>query len=157
MIYLNDKQPNQEQEKELERLMRLQADFENATKRMQKERLELAMYANQDLICQLLPIIDNFHHAITTIKDGPDTESIKKGLLLIQKEFEDILTKNGLTRIKSVGEKFDPHFHEAIEFIETDQHPEGIIIEEIRPGYMLNERLIRPAVVGIAKKKEEKK
>lgn len=151
---MKDNQPENDREKEsLERLMRLQADFENATKRLHKERAEIITYATQDLICQLLPIIDNFHHAIITIKDALDTESIKRGLLLIQKEFEDILTKNGLTRIKSIGEKFDPHLHEAIEYIETEEHPEGVVIEEIRPGYMLNERLIRPAVVGVSKMK----
>lgn len=139
-----------------ERLLRLRADFENARKRMAKEKQELIKYANEDLIYKFLPVIDNFERAVACAEASQNTKSILEGIELIQKQMNGILANYGLRQIPSVGEKFDPNKHEAIMKVESDLHSEDTVVEELQKGYTLNERVIRPAVVKVSKKPQQK-
>lgn len=132
------------------RLLRSLADFENYKKRVQNEKEALAKFANETLICEMLPILDNFGRALTEAEKQGGHEEIIKGLLLIEKQMEDVLKKFGVCEVEAEGKKFDPHFHEAIQKIDSEK-PENTIIEVMQKGYMLNGRLIRPAMVIISK------
>ncbi|OGC04687.1 nucleotide exchange factor GrpE [candidate division WOR-1 bacterium RIFOXYA12_FULL_43_27] len=142
------------------RLLRALADFENYKKRVQNEKEALAKFANETLILDMLPILDNFGRALAEAEKqgGPASplaqqgghEEIIKGLLLVEKQMEDALKKFGVCEVEAEGKMFDPHFHEAIQKIESDK-PENTIIEVMQKGYTLNGRLIRPAMVIISK------
>ena len=138
------KQENQEEkskeEKYLEQLQRLQAEFENYQKRTDKEKQEILKNANQDLIIQLLGILDNFELALKHTTD--------KGIEMIYSELYSILEKQGLKKIKAEG-KFDPELHEVL--IQEEGKKDGIILEEFQKGYTLNDKLIRPSKVKISK------
>lgn len=142
-------------DEQYDRLLRLQADFENAKKRMAKEKQDLIKYANEDLICEFLPVVDNFERALVHAEGSQNTRSIVEGIKLIQKQMNEVLANYGLRQIPSVGEKFDPNKHEAIMKVESDQHLEDTVVEELQKGYTLNERVIRAAVVKVAVKKKE--
>ncbi len=138
--------------------LRALAEYENLKKRAEREKSEFVKFSNQFLIAELFPIMDSFDSAINSIEKSNDKESFLKGLHMLQKEFHRVLEVNGLKKIKSVGEKFDPGLHQAEEEVCTDKFPAGVIAEEIRSGYTLNEGLLRPAVVKVSKgKKEEEK
>jgi len=137
-----------------DKLLRLGAEFENARKRMHKEKEEIIRFANHELITEILPIIDDFDRLLEGLANKQIDENILEGIKMIQKRLYDVLNKNGLTRMKVVGEKFDPTKHEALMTIETDEHPEDTIVEEIRSGYFLYDKVLRPAVVKVAKKKD---
>jgi len=138
--------------------IRALADYDNLKKRAQKEKQDFLKFANQFLIVELFPIMDSFDSAILSIEKSNDKESFLKGIKMLQKEFHRVLEVNGLKRIKSIGEKFDPNMHQAEEEVVTDKYPEGFVAEEIRSGYTLSDRLLRPAIVKVSKKKnrEEK-
>jgi len=158
---------SEEQTKELEdRLLRLAAEFDNYKKRMAKEFGYLIKNANENLILQLLDTLDNFQRALDSApakggisnKTSDDYESFHKGVELIYNHLKEILTKEGLKEIEALGKPFDPNFHEAVTQAESDKYDEGIIIDEISKGYMLNDRLLRASkvVVSKGKGKEEK-
>lgn len=151
---------SEEQTKELEdRLLRLAAEFDNYKKRMAKEFGYLIKNANENLILQLLDTLDNFQRALDSAKTSDDYESFHKGVELIYNHMKEILTKEGLKEIEALGKPFDPNFHEAVTQAESDEYDEGIIIEEISRGYMLNDRLLRASKVVVSKGKprEEEK
>ena len=131
--------------------LRALADYDNLKKRVEREKSEYVRFSNQLLIAELFPIMDSFDTAINAVENSNDKESFLKGLKMLQGEFHRILEVNGLKKIKTVGEKFDPNFHEASEEVESDKFPEGITVEEVRSGYTLNDRLLRPAVVKVSK------
>ena len=135
--------------------LRAVAEYDNLKKRVEKEKTETIRFSNQFLIIELFPIMDSFDSAISSIESSNDKKSFLKGIKMLQSEFHRILEVNGLKRIKSVGEKFDPNFHEAQEEICTDKFPVSIVAEEIRSGYTLNDRLLRPALVKVSKGTEE--
>ena len=150
---------SEEQTKELEdRLLRLAADFDNYKKRMAKEFGYLIKNANENLILQLLDTLDNFQRALNSAKTSNDYENFHKGVVLIYNHMKEILTKEGLKEIESIGKPFDPNFHEAVTQAESDKYDEGIIMDEISKGYMLNDRLLRASKVAVSKgkPKEEK-
>jgi len=134
----------------LNRLKYLQADFENFQKRMQKERNEAINYGNQNIIIALLPIIDELELAIEAGLNDDKKNIIVKGIEMTFKKMYDILEKEGLKRIHSIGKHFDPNKHEAIEKVTTKDYKEGMVIEEIRKGFMFKERVIRPSLVKVA-------
>lgn len=145
---------SEEQTKELEdRLLRLAAEFDNYKKRMAKEFGYLIKNANENLILQLLDTLDNFQRALDSAKTSDDYESFHKGVELIHNHMKEILTKEGLKEIEALGKPFDPNFHEAVTQAESDKHDEGIIIDEISKGYMLNDRLLRASKVVVSKGK----
>ncbi len=139
-------------------LMRMQADFENYKKREEKKKKEFMEYAKQDLICQLLSVIDNLERAASyTQNKEHQPETIEEGIKGTLKEFRSILEKEGLKPVKAVGEKFDPHCHEAIMQVESEQYPEDTVMEEISKGYYLKSKIIRPSLVKVSKGEPEKK
>ncbi len=145
---------SEEQTKELEdRLLRLAAEFDNYKKRMAKEFGYLIKNANENLMLQLLDTLDNFQRALDSAKTSNDYENFHKGVELIYTHMKEILTKEGLKEIEALGKPFDPNFHEAVTQVESDEHDEGIIIDEISKGYMLNDRLLRASKVVVSKGK----
>lgn len=141
--------------KELEdQYLRLRADFDNFRKRNQAEREELVKFANELLVTSLLPVLDNFNRAMTTLDEldvSPELDKVVKGIALVHRQLEDIMGKAGLTKIGSVGKNFDPFYHEAALDKKTDQAAEGTVLEEIQAGYSYNGKVIRPAMVVVAK------
>jgi len=134
----------------LERLARLQAEFDNYRKRAAKENSEYRDYAVSDAARTLLPVVDSFALALKNSAAKP--EDLRKGVELIFKQFQDVLQKLNVERIPAQGEPFDPRVHEAIEMVETDAAPDHHVLEELQPGYRIKGRLLRPAMVRVAKK-----
>jgi len=132
----------------LDRLARLQADFENARKRATREQQDFRDYALADAIKALLPTLDSFERALQLSRN--DKSELRSGVELIYKQLQDSLTKLGLRPIPAKGEPFDPRLHEAIEMVETGEAPDHQILEELQRGYKLKDRLLRPAMVKIA-------
>ena len=133
-----------------ERLARLQAEFDNYRKRAAKENSEYRDYAVSDAARTLLPVVDSFALALKNSAAKP--EDLRKGVELIFKQFQDVLQKLNVERIPAQGEPFDPRVHEAIEMVETDAAPDHHVLEELQPGYRIKGRLLRPAMVRVAKK-----
>jgi molecular chaperone GrpE len=132
----------------LDRLARAQAEFENARRRAAKEQQEFRDYAAADVIKSLLPVVDSFERALQVNADPGDFRS---GVELIYKQLQDVLAKLGVQAIPAKGQPFDPRLHEAIEMVETSDAPDHQVIEELQRGYKLKDRLLRPAMVKVAK------
>jgi molecular chaperone GrpE len=133
----------------VDRLARLQAEFENARKRATREQQDFREYAAADTVKTLLPILDSFERAL---KIGAKEKSeFHSGVELIYKQLQDALSKTGLRTIPAVGQPFDPHVHEAIEMVDTTQAPDHQVLEELQHGYKLKDRLLRPAMVRVAR------
>jgi molecular chaperone GrpE len=137
-----------------ERLLRVTADFENFKKRAARERTEAIQFANTALLQKLLPVIDNFEmaQAAAQTAQGDKLASLQTGIVMIQQQLKGALAEAGLEEMDASGKQFDPTFHEAVSQQETDQVPEGQVIQQIRKGYKLRDRLLRPAAVIVAKK-----
>ncbi|HEY2498735.1 MAG TPA: nucleotide exchange factor GrpE [Candidatus Angelobacter sp.] len=133
-----------------ERLARLQAEFDNYRKRSAKENADFRDFAVSDAARALLPVIDSFTLALKNSAAKP--EDLRKGVELIFKQLQDVLQKLNIERIPAQGEPFDPRVHEAIEMVETDAAPDHHVLEELQPGYRIKGRLLRPAMVRVAKK-----
>lgn len=132
----------------LDRLARAQAEFDNARKRAAKEQKDFRDFAMVDTIKSLLPVIDNFERALQSKSDPAD---FRAGVELIYKQLRDVLTKLGVQPIEAKGQQFDPHVHEAIEMVETAEAADHEVLEEWQRGYKFKERLLRPAMVKVAK------
>jgi molecular chaperone GrpE len=131
-----------------DRLARLQADFENQRKRIAKEQADYKDYAVADAITALLPIVDSFDRAIKT--GGGSADDFRSGVELINRQFHDALGKLGVQPIEAQGALFDPHLHQAVQMVETDEVPDHHVLEELQRGYKLKDRLLRPAMVRVA-------
>jgi molecular chaperone GrpE len=132
-----------------DRLLRQAADFDNYRKRVDRERKDSAQYAAVDFVQDLLPVIDDFERALQT--GAPGAESYRQGLEIIHRALIDMLRKRGVTPIEAVGTDFDPQVHQAVSYEEAPDRRDGEVIEEFRRGYQLGDRLIRPAMVKVAK------
>jgi molecular chaperone GrpE len=134
----------------LDRLARLQAEFDNARKRAVREQQEFREYAAADVIKNFLPILDSFERAL---KAGGDSNSneFRNGIELIYRQFQDALQKIGVQPIVSVGQAFDPRVHEAVEMVDTTEVPDHHVLDELQRGYKYKERLLRPAMVRVAR------
>jgi len=141
----------------LGRLERLQADFENYKKRQEKNQKEFIEFANEGLINNLLSVIDNLERALDSTENEKNTKAIKEGIKNTLKAFCNILKKEGVTPMKSVGHRFDPYRHEAVMKTETDKHFEDIVTEEFQKGYYIKSKVLRPAMVKVAVSIKEKK
>lgn len=136
-----------------DKLLRQTADFENYKKRIAREKLEATKYANESLLQKLIPIVDNFEAALAaTPAQGGSAESLITGVNMIYTQFKSTLADAGLEEIDAVNKPFDPNFHEAVSQQETADAPEGQVVQQLRKGYKLRDRLIRPATVVVAKK-----
>jgi len=132
----------------LDRLARMQAEFENARRRTVKEQQEFRDYAAADAIKSLLPVLDSFERALQVKSDAAE---FRNGVDLIYKQLQTALGKLSLQPVAAKGEPFDPHYHEAIEMVETTDAPDHQVIEELQRGYKLKDRLLRPAMVKVAR------
>ena len=139
-----------------DRLLRLQADFDNYKKRLEKDKLEFIKFSNEEIIAQILTIIDDFERAVEAGKTKHDFDVLYKGIEMIHNDFKEFLKEKGLKEIEAKGKPFNPYEHEAMMQEETDKHPEDHVVEELQKGYTLNGRVIRPAKVKVAKKPEKK-
>jgi len=135
-----------ERDQLVDRLARLQAEFENARKRAERERIEFRDYATGMVVEQFLPVLDNFELAL---KSTGTTEQLRAGVELIVKQMEDILRQLQVQPVASVGSEFDPRHHEAMGSVERVDMPDQHVAEEIRRGYKLREKLLRPALVRV--------
>jgi molecular chaperone GrpE len=133
----------------IDRLARLQAEFENARKRTAREQQDFREYAMTDAVKALLPTLDSFERALQV--GAAEKSEFHSGIELIYKQLQDALTKLGLRAIPAQGEPFDPHLHEAIEMVETTDAPDHQILEELQRGYKLKDRLLRPSMVKVAR------
>ena len=132
----------------LDRLARAQAEFENSRRRAAKEQQDFRDYATMDSIKVLLPVLDSFERALQVKSEAAD---FRNGIELIYKQMQDALAKLGVTPISAKGQPFDPRYHEAIEMVETTDAPDHAVIEELQRGYKYKDRLLRPAMVKVAK------
>ncbi len=139
-----------------EQYVRLYAEFENFRKRAQKEKEENLRFGHERVIKELLPILDNLEKALEHAKTDADKESLVKGVELVLKQFMSALEAFGLKPVRSVGQPFDPHHHEAMGHEESEEHEPHTVVQEYRRGYKLHDRLIRPSLVTVAKPPEEK-
>lgn len=130
------------------------ADTENARKRLQKERDEIIHYTRRDLLLDFLSPIDHMENALKyTDEASNEVKHWAAGFKMILNQFKDVLVNSGIRPIDSKGKPFDPHFHEAIEMVETTEHPPGIVVEENIRGYTIGEKVLRPARVKVSKTK----
>ena len=132
----------------LDRLARTQAEFDNARKRATKEQQDFRDYALADTIKTIIPVLDSFDRAL---KASPEKSEFHIGVELIHKQLQDALAKLGVRQISARGEPFDPRFHEAVEMVETTDAEDHHVLEELQPGYKLKDRLLRPAMVRVAR------
>ncbi|SDM87530.1 molecular chaperone GrpE [Paenibacillus sp. yr247] len=137
-------------EENYQRLLRVQADFDNFRRRARAEKEDFAKYASLKLIEQLLPIVDNFDRALSSSKETKDFEALVKGLDMTYRGMDQLLTAEGLKPIESVGQPFNPEFHQAVMQVESEEHEEGIVVEELQKGYILKDKVIRPAMVKVS-------
>lgn len=137
-----------------DRLLRKQAEFENYRKRMDREKSEFMQFASADLIKELLNALDSFELALKNAATQTEGQNTLRGFELIYKQLQDTLVRFGLKPIEAKGKKFDPHFHQAVSTEAANDIEENTVIEEMRKGYLLNGRLLRPAMVSVAAKKD---
>ncbi len=133
-----------------DRVLRSAADFENAKKRLAKERDDFVKFAQESLIRETLPVLDNFERALShagEIKDA-SAKNVVSGIQMVFKQLTEILKTQGLKRLQTIGQKYDPHQHEALGYV-YEKGPEDEIVDEIEPGYMLHDRLLRAAKVRV--------
>lgn len=133
----------------LDRVARMQADFDNARKRAAREQQEYREYALADAVKTILPILDSFDRALQT--SNPEAAEFRSGIELINKQLHDALVKLGLRPIPAKGEPFDPHLHQAIEMVDTEVEKDQHVLDELQRGYKLKDRLLRPAMVRVAR------
>lgn len=142
--------------KELEEQMaRLQADFTNFKKRVEKDRLQTVQDARADLAVQLLPVIDNFDRAAEHVPEAVSQDPWYAGIEGIRKQFADLLAELGIERIESVGQPFDPELHEALGHEPSDEHDKDVVSKEFEAGYKMGEKVVRPAKVQVSSGKKE--
>ena len=136
-----------------DRLLRNTADFENYKKRAARERQDAVKFANEGLIQKLIPVMDNFEAALNSLQatGGDGAQSLVTGVSMIYQQLKSVLTEAGLEDIESQGKPFDPNIHEAVSQVESTEIPEGHVVQQLRKGYRLRERLMRPATVIVAK------
>jgi len=134
-----------------ERTTRAAADLENYRKRAQKEKEEVQRFGSEKLLKDLLPVLDNLDRALDAASKSPDIDSFLKGVAMTRKSFEDALGRHGVKPFSAKGQPFDPRMHEAIQQVETAEVPAGHVAHEVVRGFFLNERLVRPAMVVVAR------
>lgn len=148
------KEKEQEAKELYDRWLRLSAEVENYKKRMEKEKGELYKFANENIIKDLLPVLDNLERALEHGKESDNFKALLEGVELTHKALLTVLEKYGVSRVEALGEAFDPTSHEAVMVQEDAQRPEGEVIAQMQMGYRLHNRLIRPAMVVVSKKPE---
>lgn len=133
--------------------MRTAADFDNFRKRARREVDDARRGGREDLLKDLLPVFDNLERAIQSAQRAQDVKAVAEGLSMVLKQFESTLGRIGIAKVTTTGTPFDPTVHEAIQQVETDDHPPGTVVAEVQPGYTQGEKLVRAAMVVVAKPK----
>ena len=134
-----------------QKLLRAHADFDNFRRRTRAEKEELQKYASIRVLENLLPVIDNFERALAASEDNQDFDALFKGLKMTYSQLMQVTEQEELRPIKAVGEPFNPEFHQAVMQVESDEHEEGIVVEELQKGYTLKDKVLRPAMVKVSK------
>jgi len=137
-----------------EKILYLQAEFENFKRLKNKEKQDVLKFGNETLVKELLPVMDNLERALDHASNTEDFKSIHDGVKIIANEFLKVLERAGIERVEALGKKFDPNFHEAFLQEEKDDMEPDTVVKEMQKGYILNGRLIRPSMVAISKKPE---
>ncbi|QOY36198.1 nucleotide exchange factor GrpE [Anaerobacillus isosaccharinicus] len=132
------------------RLLRMQADYDNFRRRTRLDMEAAAKYKAQSLIEELIPAIDNFDRALAVKVDSDDAKSLLQGMEMVYRQLTDALKNEGLETIHAVGQSFDPHYHQAVMQVESDEHEPNQVIEELQKGYKLKDRVIRPTMVKVS-------
>ena len=149
----NDLEVAQRQAKEsYDKFLRVYAEFENYKKRMEREKSDFLKYANEELIKELLPVIDNLDRAVGQARQNAEAQSLVEGVEMILRQIKEVMEKHGVKELQSLGEPFDPNVHEAMMHEIADEHDENTVIDELQKGYIFKDRLIRPALVKVSKK-----
>lgn len=136
-----------------EQWMRSAADFDNFRKRSRKELEDTRKAGREELLKDLLPVFDNLERAMTSAERATEVKPVSDGLKMVLRQFIDTLGRSGITKVPTVGQQFDPGLHEAIQQVETEEHQPGTVVAEVQPGYLQGDRLIRAAMVVVAKPK----
>ena len=163
----NDKKVTEETTEEKleatqEKLLRTMAEMENQRRRFEKEKKEAFEFGGFNFAAETLSLIDNIDRAITSfknddsLKNNKDLNKIIDGIEVVKKDLVSIFKKNGIEAIDCINKKFDPNFHQAMLEIDNNAKEPGTVVQEIQKGYMMKDRLLRPSLVGVAKKREEK-
>ncbi|RBW70495.1 nucleotide exchange factor GrpE [Bacillus taeanensis] len=132
------------------RLLRTQADFDNFRRRSRDEKAAAAKYRAKDLVESLLPVIDNFERALAVEVKDEQSKSVLQGMEMVYRQLKDALEKEGVEEINAVGESFDPHYHQAVMQVQSEDHESNTVIEVLQKGYQLKDRVIRPAMVKVS-------
>ena len=149
------KAKHDERDSYYDKYIRAHAEFENAKKRIEKEKGDFLKYANEGFIIDFLPIIDSLEISEKHIKEAKDFKAVQEGVDMIHLQIQKFLKDIGVERVKTAGEKFNPNLHEAVETVDLKDKEEGIIVEELKPGYTFNGKLLRPASVKIVKREKQ--
>ena len=136
-----------------DRLLRLHAEFENYKKRMVRERSEFVKFANEALILEFLPVLDSLERALATAGSAAEAQAVAEGLEIILRLFQTTLEKVGVKVIEALEREFDPNLHQAVAQVESPDGRDNIVMEEVRKGYLLEGRLLRPSMVKVSKVK----
>jgi molecular chaperone GrpE len=140
-----------ERNKLKDQLLRTAADFDNFRKRSKRDLEDAASRSREEILRELLPVIDNLERAVAAADSATDPKSVAEGVAMVLKQFEDVGSRIGVERIQSVGQRFDPQIHDAVQQIESEEHETGTIVAEVLPGYSLRGRLVRPSMVVVAR------
>ncbi|MGF1468510.1 MAG: nucleotide exchange factor GrpE [Sandaracinaceae bacterium] len=143
----------EERDRLKDQLLRTAADYDNFRKRSRKDVDMAERRGREDVVRELLPVIDNLERAVMATGEAPDVNAIREGVEMVLRQFEDASQKLGLEKVSAVGERFDPALHDAIQQLPTDEYEPGTVVEQILPGYRLREKLLRPAMVVVARPK----
>lgn len=141
----------QEVERLTDRLLRLQAEFDNYKKRMGRERAEFLKFATEGLILEFLPVLDNLDRALQSARGEATLERVAEGIDMIVRMFRGVLEKAGVRTIEPMGEEFDPNYHQAVQQVEGCDGRENVVVEVVQRGYLLDHRVLRPAMVKVSK------
>jgi len=139
----------QKLEETTNRMLRLQADYDNFRRRTQKEKESAAKYRSQSLAESLIPALDNFERGMTIDAQSEETKSLLQGMEIVYRQLKEALANEGIEAVESVGQPFDPNFHQAVMQVETDDFESNVVVEEMQKGYMLKDRVIRVAMVKV--------
>jgi molecular chaperone GrpE len=146
-----------ETEKNRDLYMRARADLENYRKRVQREKEDLARFGNENILREILPVLDNLERAVEHARsENSETEGLLQGVEMTISQFQKALDKFGARTFSALGEPFDPARHEAMGQLETEDHPPNTVVQELQKGCLLNDRLLRPAMVMVARAPEKK-
>ena len=134
-----------------QRFLRVAADFDNYKRRTVQEKEDLVKYSNAKIMSELLPVLDAFQLALKNPGESQEAQNVIKGVEMLYRQIMQVLEQAGMSKIEAVGQPFDPKLHEAIMQVDDDSVPEDTVVEELRAGYVLNERVIRPSMVKVSR------